>query len=240
MASVAVWAGSGDFEGDAGPSNPFLIELEDGSGVIELEDGSGGILLEQDVIATWTGSGAFVGNVSSPVGLTVGNLTGQGAAAWVGSAVTSVVASLTGQGVFAGVAVGAPSSVATLAGSGALAGVGALTAASVAVLTGSGMDIFFDKFANAPSNFTMTGRGALNAVGFFNVPNVHPFWSIPIDGNIISFVAYNWQTLQMFVGYENQTFIVLDNISLGTATQIRTAAPNAQAMVLALVKSYAG
>ena len=44
----------------------------------------------------------------------------------------------------------------------------------------------------------------------------------------------------MFVGYENQTFIVLDNISLGTATQIRTAAPNAQAMVLALVKSYAG
>jgi hypothetical protein len=86
----------------------------------------------------------------------------------------------------------------------------------------------------------MSGEGALNALGFFNVPNIHPFWSVPIDGNIVSFVGYNWMTRQLFVGYENQTFIVLENISLGQATQIRTAAPNAQAMVLALVKSYAG
>lgn len=238
MASVAVWAGSGDIA--AVGSSPPLIELEDSSGVIELEDGSGFILIEEDTVATWTGSGAFVGNVSSPVGLTVGTLTGSGAAAWVGSAVTTVVASLTGQGAFVGAAVGAPASVAAMTGAGALAGVGALTAASVAVLTGSGMDIFFDKFANGPAVFTMTGQGALDWVGFFNVPNIHPFWSIPIDGNIIAFVAYNWQTLQMFVGYENQTFIVLDNIGLGQAQQIRTAAPNAQAMVLALVKSYAG
>jgi hypothetical protein len=86
----------------------------------------------------------------------------------------------------------------------------------------------------------MTGEGKLEALGEFNVPQINPFWSVPINGDIVAFVAYNWVTRQMFVGYEDQSFTLLDNIGLGAATQIRTAAPNAEAMVLALVASYGG
>ena len=233
---VPVFASSGVFAVDA------LTADSAGSNAVAVMSGSGalaGVVVSDQGAAAWAGAGAFVGNVSTPVGPTVGGLVGIGKVAWAAGGTVVSAATMTGAGALAAVGVGSAPGVATWAGSGTLAVGGALVAASVATLTGSGV-LAWDKFANYQAMFEMSGEGAFDTEGHFVVPQINPFWSVPINGNIVAFVAYNWITLQMFVGYEDQSFTLLDNIGLGAATQIRTAAPNAEAMVLGLVSAYGG